>query len=268
MPRSADERKQLRRNCAHVLYGFAEPKPAQWFAQMARWCEANEVEHDSYGDGALIGDFEAKVADLLGKPAAAFMPSGVMAQLIALRIWTEQRRVERFGLHVTSHLEVHEEQAYQALLGLQGVLVGQRHAPIVADDLKTLAEPLACLLVELPMRELGGQLPPWEALAALKAAARERALPLHMDGARLWESRAFYQRSHAEIAEGFDSVYVSVYKGIGGVAGALLAGEAGFIAQARVWRRRMGGTLVHTEPHDRLRGDALRRTARIAASLP
>ena len=248
MSRSIEERKQLRRNCTHLLNGFAEPRPAQLFAQMAAWCETHDVDHDIYGDGALISDFENKVATLLGKPAAAFMPSGVMAQLAAVRIWTERQHTARFGLHVTSHLEVHEEQAYQALLGLHGVPVGQRERPIVADDLKAIAEPLGCLIVELPMRELGGQLPDWDALVALKAAAHARGTPLHMDGARLWESRAFYQRSYTEIAEGFDSVYVSVYKGIGGIAGALLVGDEAFIAQAKVWRRRMGGTLVHQSP--------------------
>src|SRR6202040_4078922 len=82
----------------------------------------------------------------------------------------------------------------------------------------------------------------------LKALARERAIPLHMDGARLWECRAFYQRSYAEIAEGFASVYVSAYKGLGGIAGAVLAGDDDFIGEARLWRRRMGGTLIHQSP--------------------
>ena len=69
-----------------------------------------------------------------------------------------------------------------------------------------------------------------------------------MDGARLWESAAHYGRSYADIAAGFDSVYVSVYKGIGAPAGALLAGDDSFTAQARVWRRRFGGTLHHLSP--------------------
>jgi threonine aldolase len=69
-----------------------------------------------------------------------------------------------------------------------------------------------------------------------------------MDGARLWESAAFYGKSHAEIADGFDSVYVSLYKGLGGLSGAVLAGDPAFIDQARLWRRRLGGTLYHLSP--------------------
>ena len=105
-------------------------------------------------------------------------------------------------------------------------------------------------------------LPDWDQLEALKALAARRRIPLHMDGARLWESRAFYGRSHAEIAAGFASVYVSVYKGLGGIAGAVLAGDADFIAEARLWRRRMGGTLIHQSPM--IVSAALRLDARLA----
>ncbi|MGY1955175.1 beta-eliminating lyase-related protein, partial [Pseudomonas pergaminensis] len=65
---------------------------------------------------------------------------------------------------------------------------------------------------------------------------------------RLWETRAYYQRSYAEIAEGFSSVYVSAYKGLGGIAGSLLAGDTDFIQQARLWRKRLGGTLIKQSP--------------------
>ena len=70
------------------------------------------------------------------------------------------------------------------------------------------------MIVELPIREAGGKLPTWDQLAALKAAARDRGIPLHMDGARLWESTAFYDLPHAALCDGFASVYVSLYKGI------------------------------------------------------
>ncbi len=71
---------------------------------------------------------------------------------------------------------------------------------------------------------------------------------MHMDGARLWECAAFYGRDVAAIADGFGSVYVSLYKGIGAFAGAVLAGDDALIAEARVWRRRMDGTLHHLAP--------------------
>ena len=262
LPLSAEDRQKLREGCATIVGGFRAVSLAEEYQLLADWCRVGDVSRDSYGDGALIEDFERRVAALVGKPAAIFMPSGVMAQLAAVRIWTERARLDRFGLHPTSHLIGHEREAYQALFGLHGAVVGDRLRPMLAADLDAERSPLACLIVELPIREAGGQLPTWEELEALKDACRERAIPLHMDGARLWESRAFYGRPYAEIADGFASVYVSAYKGLGGIAGALLAGDDDFVAEARIWRRRMGGTLIHQHPM--VASAAMRLDARLA----
>lgn len=262
MPLTAEERQKLRRACSVILSGFRTPPPEEEFRLLADWCRANGVAHDVYGEGALIDDFERRIAGLTGKAAAAFMPSGVMAQLVAVRIWTERAGLTRFGLHPTSHLILHEREAYQGLFHLHGAVVGDRLRPMTAADLEAVPQPLACLIVELPIREAGGQLPTWDELEALKSLAQRRNIVLHMDGARLWESRAFYGRPHAEIAEGFASVYVSAYKGLGGIAGAVLAGDADFIAEARLWRRRMGGTLFHQSPM--IASAAMRLEARLA----
>ena len=88
MTLTKDDRRKLREACSVVYPGFRTPSPAEEFALTSAWCAANDVTHDFYGEGDLIAGFEARIATLLGKPAAAFMPSGVMAQLIAVRIWT------------------------------------------------------------------------------------------------------------------------------------------------------------------------------------
>lgn len=236
---------QLRQQCTLSVPGFKTLSPAEEFKALAAWCETRQVDADVYGEGGLLSSCEQQIAQLLGKPAAVFMPSGVMAQLIAVRLHTETARLPRFGLSLNSHLAVHEQEATQSLWGLHGVPIGSRLRPILASDLAALRQPLACALIELPMREIGGQLPSWDELQALKTQAVTQGVPLHMDGARLWQCRPhFEQRSFAEIAAGFSSVYVSMYKDIGGMAGALLAGEADFIANARLWQRRMGGNLV------------------------
>jgi threonine aldolase len=105
------------------------------------------------------------------------------------------------------------------------------------------------VLVELPLREPGCLLPSWDDLAELAAAARELDVPLHLDGARLWESQPFYGRPHAEIAGLADSVYVSFYKGLAAAAGAAVAGSDDLADDLRLWRRRMGGTLFRMAPY-------------------
>ncbi len=170
MPLTDAKRQSLRARSAAVP-GFARTTPADDFAAMGAWCEAHDVAYDRYGDGDVVGDLERKVAGLLGKPAAVLMPSGVMAQLAALRVWCGRAGVDRFGFHPTSHLAVHEDQAYAALMRLDAVPLGDRLRPLVAADLEACRERLACLIVELPIREAGGQLPSWDALDALKSAA-------------------------------------------------------------------------------------------------
>ncbi len=204
---------------------------------------------DRYGEGGAVGALEAQTCKVLGKPAAVFMPSGTMAQQIALRIHADRRGTRAVAFHPTCHLEIHEDKAYQRLHGLVGVTLGHPRSLITLADLRAVREPLAALLIELPQREIGGQLPSWNDLREQVAFARKRGAAVHLDGARLWESTPFYGKTPAKIAALFDTVYVSFYKGLGGLAGACLAGEEDVISEARAWRKRHGGTLFGLWPN-------------------
>jgi threonine aldolase len=241
------EAKEIFKACHRFLTHDYPKTPRQVLSELAETTDP-ELEADRYGQGDLIARFESEVATLLGKEAAAFMPSGTMCQQIALRIWAHRRGTSNVAFHPKSHLETHEEKAYQRLHGLNGILVGSAERLLTLDDLKAIAEPVGALLIELPQRDLGGQLPRWEALNEVIEWARERAIPTHLDGARLWECRPFYGREYAEIAQLFDSVYVSFYKILGGIAGSILAGPADVIAESRTWQRRHGGNLIHLYP--------------------
>jgi threonine aldolase len=142
--------------------------------------------------------------------------------------------------------------------------VGDLHRPWTVDDLKAWPDKLGAACYELPMREIGGQLPAWETLDAIKTHCREQGIHLHMDGARLWEAAAGYARSLAQIAAGFDSVYVSFYKGIGGMGGAMLLGTRDFVAKAQMWTKRQGGSNVPALAVCR-RPAAMRFDTRVAA---
>lgn len=96
-------------------------------------------------------------------------------------------------------------------------------------------------MLELPLRDAGFVLPTWEELEEVVAAARERDAVVHFDGARLWECATHFGRGLPEIAALADSVYVSFYKSLGGISGAVLAGSASLVEEARVWRHRYGG---------------------------
>jgi len=220
-------------------------------AQLAAIAEEADAfeEQDVYGKGELIESFEAEIASLLDKEATVFLPSGTMAQAIALRIWSEHKHSNYVGLHATSHLELHEHKAYQALHGLQAVLAGEADRVIAVADLQSITDPLAAVVLELPMREIGGQLPTWDELQAQSDWARREGVALHMDGARLWQCETAYGATMAEIAALFDSVYLSFYKDMGGIAGSTLSGPAWFVDAARTWIRRAGGNLYSLFPY-------------------
>jgi hypothetical protein len=111
-----------------------------------------------------------------------------------------------------------------------------------------VAEYAAVLLIELPQREIGGQLPDWDDLVAQIELARSHGTALHLDGARLLECLPHYGKTAAEVAGLFDSVYISLYKGLGGFAGAVLAGDTQLVAEAREWRHRHGGNMFALWP--------------------
>lgn len=242
-----EEKERIFNACTRQLAYHYTQTPQQVLSELA---EATDPawEQDRYGEGEIITTFEADVARLLGKEAAVFMPSGTMCQQIALRTWCERRKSPNVAFHPTCHLEIHEQHGYQRLHNLNGILLGEPHRLFTLDDLKAVTEPLGALLVELPQREIGGQLPEWEALTAIIEWARAQGIPTHLDGARLWECRPYYGRDYAEIAGLFDTVYVSFYKILGGIAGSILAGPRDIIAEARTWQRRHGGNLVHLYP--------------------
>jgi threonine aldolase len=254
---------ELIRRCDTVFPGHRARPPAEMYAAMAAWCEQHHVEHDVYGSGELIETFENKVAALLRFEAAVFCISGTMAQVTALRLACDERGRAPAALHPTSHIFVHERSNYQLLGHFDALQVGERTRPWTVADLEAVPDRLGAVGLEIPMREIGGQLTPWEELDRIKAHCKARGAHLHMDGARLWEAQAGYGRSAAEIAAGFDSVYVSLYKGIGGLGGAMLLGSRSFVDRAAEWFRRQGGNLIHRSPY--VVSAAMQFDARLAA---
>lgn len=235
-----DTRTTLRAKC-RIIQAHGERHLPELLARTAEWCRTHDVKHDIYGRGEMIQRFEAEVAERLGFEAGRFMPTGTLAQQVALRVWCQRAGHDHVGMHPTSHVELHEEQGLAHLHRLRTTLVGPADTPLLAEHLSAVPERLAALLVELPIREVGGKLPSRAELDALIGEAKRRSIPLHLDGARLWECQPFYGEPYDAICRGFSSCYVSFYKGIGALPGAMLLGPADFIAEATIWQRRSGG---------------------------
>ncbi|EFE67931.1 L-allo-threonine aldolase [Streptomyces viridosporus ATCC 14672] len=202
---------------------------------------------DIYGNG-VVEALEGRVAGLLGTEAAAFFPTGTMAQQVALRCWAGRTGNPVVALHALSHPEVHERNALSQVSGLRPVRVtGEPRLPTAAE-VRDFEEPFGALMLELPLRDAGFVLPTWEELTEVVEAAREREAVVHFDGARLWECTAHFGRSLGEVAGLADSVYVSFYKSLGAFGGAALAGPATLVEEAKAWRHRYGGNVFQQFP--------------------
>ncbi|WP_066943893.1 beta-eliminating lyase-related protein [Streptomyces lushanensis] len=202
---------------------------------------------DLYGNG-VVAEVERRVASLLGFPAAAFFPTGTMAQQVALRCWAGRTGNATVALHPLAHPEVHEGGALSAVSGLRTVHPTTEPRLPTAEEVQESADPFGTLMLELPLRDAGFVLPTWDELVAVVNAARERDAVVHFDGARLWECEPHFGRSLAEIAGLADSVYVSFYKSLDGLSGAALAGPRELVEEARLWRHRYGGQLFQQFP--------------------
>lgn len=202
---------------------------------------------DAYGDG-VVAALEAEVARLLGKEAAAFFPTGTMAQQVALRCWAGRTGNPAVALHGKAHPEVHERAAFSQVSGLRPVRLTDEPRQPTAEEVRDCEEPFGALMLELPLRDAGHVLPSWQELTELVEAARERDAVVHFDGARLWESAVHLGRPLDEIAGLADSVYVSFYKSLDGFGGAALAGPSTLVEEARTWRHRYGGMVFQQFP--------------------
>lgn len=244
-----------RASCKHDLsFPFhGTETPSARLSAIQAFMDTNGLEGDYFFSGAAVTRLERKIADLFGREAAMWCPTGTMAQGIAARIHAQKTGKGRILLHQTSHLLLHENHGYRLAHHLEAKEIGDWRDPITADLLEADA---ACAFVELPQRHNGGLLPSWDQLVELKRRAQDLGLALHLDGARIWSCRPFYDnRSYADIAAGFASIYVSLYKDIGAIGGAVLIGDADFIVEAEIWRSRLGGLMIEPWP---MACDALR----------
>lgn len=214
---------------------------------------SDDATWDRYGDGGPVAALENQVAALLGKPAAVMFPSGTMAQQSVLRVWCDRQGSRRIAIPGLSHLLHHEQDGPRLLNDFEWALLttGVTTGGVVptVDHLAAIPGGLGAALLELPLRDGGYLLPSWEELEAFSLACSDRGVPLHLDGARIWESAPHLGHSPAEIAALADTVYVSFYKGLRGLAGAVVAGPEEVIAEVRLWRSRHGGTLFTMLPY-------------------
>ncbi|WP_051645046.1 beta-eliminating lyase-related protein [Labrenzia sp. DG1229] len=222
------------------------PVPADLLLELSRY--AGNVTADKYMSGDLFEKLESRIADILAKPSAVWMPSGKLAQMATLRTLADRAKCVRIAMHPRSHFEEYEAKAYSELWGLKSLALGDYDRATEARDLEAIVEEVGAVTIELPLRRLGGLMPSWQELNNISLVAKRRGIYLHLDGARLWESQPYYGRAHSEISHLFDTVYVAFDKGFGGLSGGALVGPTWVIEQTKIWQRRAGGRALRSFP--------------------
>jgi threonine aldolase len=216
---------------------------------MRRAMAAAEVDDDVLGHDPTVAALEARVAAVLGKESALYVPSGTMANQLALRSHTESG--DEIICEQDSHIYQYEAAAPAALSGCLLRLIPGQRGIFSASQLAEVFHPSGevnnhagtqkLVVLENTHNRGGGSIWPIEQIAAVELTARDAHLRLHLDGARLWNASVATGIPEAEYAKHFDSVSVCFSKGLGAPVGSALAGEAAFIRRAKRFRKQFGG---------------------------
>ncbi|TWU57350.1 threonine aldolase family protein [Rubripirellula reticaptiva] len=220
-----------------------KPTPAM------RQAIANAVVGDAVIDvDPTVDRLEKMTAELLGKEAAVFMPSGSMTNQVAIRLHCD--RGSEFLCEADCHVYHYEQAAFAQLSGLVAHVVAGSGGVLHVDQLRPLIRPLndhfvrtRLVCLENTHNRWGGRVQPHQNVVEICQWASEYGLRSHMDGARLWNAAAATGVSVEELSRPFDSVSVCFSKGLGAPVGSALAGSADFVAEARRTRKLFGGAM-------------------------
>jgi len=223
-----------------------KPTPAMRAAMAAA-----EVGDDERDGDPTMRRLEERVAALLGQEAALFFPSGTMANQAA--IWVHTTRGTEVIVDVDAHIVHSEIAGVAALSGAQILPVHPSNAVMNASDIRAALRPVSryfpaasLITVENTHNGAGGKIIPLDDMRAIRAVADERDLPIHLDGARLWNASIATGISLRDLSILADTVMVDFSKGLGAPIGAALAGTRAVIERAWTARKLFGGAMRQT----------------------
>jgi threonine aldolase len=222
------------------------------YARLLAALTATDTKADAYLQGGPVEDLESRFAKLLGKERALFLPTGTLANHLAVRLLAGERR--HVLVQEESHLYRDEGDCAQALSGLNLVPLAAGKATIKAAEIVEAVDragappypvPVGAISIESPVRRTLGQAFDFEEMKKISALAREKKIGLHLDGARMYLASAYTGIAPATYSALFDTVYVSLYKYFNAPFGAVLAGPEPLIDAARILRHQFGGAVLH-----------------------
>ena len=227
------------------LYSDTVTRPT---APMRKFMSEAEVGDEQKFEDPTVNRLQERVAELLGKEAGLYLPSGTMCNQIAFRIHC--RPGDEVLLHRSAHPVISEAGGLAALSSALPTGLEARRGVFAAEQVRAAIRPLnryapRTRVVSIEQTSNSGGGTPWsvEAIGEVAAVAREHGLILHMDGARLFNAVVATGTPARDFAAPFDTVWVDFSKGLGAPVGAVLAGRRELIEEAWVWKQRLGGAM-------------------------
>jgi threonine aldolase len=240
------------------VYAFGDGvpyTPEEYARLLAGLTKGDSLTPDEYSRGGVVEKLEERMAALLGKEAAVWLPTGTLANHLAVRLLAGNKR--RVLVQAESHLFRDCGDCAQTLSGLHLIPLAPGHATFRFEDVEgasnesmagRVATPIGAIQIETPVRRRDGEQFDFQEMKKIANWARERNIGLHLDGARLFLESAYAGRPVQEYTALFDSVYVSMYKYFNAASGAILAGPKTLLADLYHTRRMFGGGLPHVWP--------------------
>ena len=231
------------------------PSPLGHARLLAEIAERRGIAADDYSRGGIVAELETRMAALLGKEAAIFLPTGTLANHLALRLLARNGR--RVLVQRESHLFCDEGDAAQQLSGLTLLPLAPGRASFTLDEAiaeiggpadARVATPVGAISIETPVRRCDGAAFDFTEMQRICGYARERGIGLHLDGARLLIESVYTGIAPAAYAALFDTVYVSLWKYLNAASGAILAGPRTLLDGLHHQRRMFGGGLPRAWP--------------------
>jgi threonine aldolase len=235
-------------------FGDGIPHTPTEYAQLLATL-SNDLAADDYSRGGVVEQLETRVAALLGKEAAVWLPTGTLANHLAVRLLAGNRR--RVLVQAESHLFNDCGDCAQTLSGLHLVPLAPGRATFTFEDVERAAydaamgrveTPIGAIQIETPVRRRQGERFDFAEIKKIAGWARAHNVKLHLDGARLFLESAYAARPVKEYAALFDTVYISMYKYFNAASGAILAGPKAELANLYHTRRMFGGGLHQVWP--------------------
>lgn len=226
--------------------------PEKYIQKLAEINKANPIELDYYGKGGPTEELEKEFARITGKEKAIYLPSGSMANQLAMKLLNDGKT--KVIVPENSHIYRDEGDAAQAVHELRLIPLGKDKAYYDLDDLKNSIafqkegfhydSGLGTVVIENPVRRVLNRYVPVENIREISAFCRDNGLKLHLDGARLHIAAAFSGVSVEEYASYFDTVYISLYKYLNAGGGAILCGDTKLIDQMEHQIKILGGSIL------------------------